>query len=236
RKGPLCRDRARTLRRNRLGAGRIVLLPRLRRRTVLESRTSFRAQGLTPCTKTGRARDRRLRAVGEISGGFGVERGSGGAIPQFGLGLEAFDRGLLTRLRSSRGISRGVGFAAVPDRRRGLVRGPLPTLGLADRGVLFDEGLPHDPPRVVLTRIELLPVHVLEVVSEVTLDAVLRTFGHPPHLTDELTQLLCVFGQALGSDHDQGHNDQDHHFGAVDTQHASKSTVEAGSIDSWSAQ
>src|SRR5699024_11706979 len=53
---------------------------------------------------------------------------------------------------------------------------------------------------VVLARIELLPVHVLEVVSEVTLDAVLRAFGHPSHLTDEITQLLCVFGQALGSD------------------------------------
>src|SRR5699024_7024926 len=153
-----------------------------------------------PCTRTDPERGRRLREVGGISGGFGVERGSGGAIAQFGLGLEAFDGGLLTHLRGSRGISGGVGFAAVPDRRRGLVRRPFPTLGLADRGVLFDERLPHDPPRVVLTRIELLPVHVLEVVSEVTLDAVLRTFGHPPHLTDELTQLLCVFGQALGSD------------------------------------
>src|SRR5699024_11338308 len=60
--------------------------------------------------------------------------------------------------------------------------------------------------------------------------------GYPAQLTDVDMQLLCVYGQPLRSDHDQGHNDQDHHFGAVDTQHASKSTVEAGSIDSWSAQ
>src|SRR5699024_10733744 len=173
--------------------------------------TGARIPNTLPCTRTAPPRARRLRAVGGSSGSCGAERGAGGAIAQFRLGLEAFDRGLLTHLRSSRGISRGIGFAAVRARRRGLVRGPLPTLGLADRGVLFDEGLPHDPPRVVLARIELLPVHVLEVVSEVTLDAVLRAFGHPSHLTDEITQLLCVFGQALGSDHDQGHNDQDHH-------------------------
>src|SRR5699024_5771965 len=138
------------------GAGRIVLLPRLRERTVLESRTPFRAQGLT------RHAAAEVDQWREASGGFGVERSSGRAIAQFGLRLEAFDRGLLTHLRGGRGISGVVGFAAVSGRRRGLVRRPFPTLGRADRGVLFDEGLPHDPPRVVLTRIELLPVHALE--------------------------------------------------------------------------
>jgi hypothetical protein len=113
----------------------------------------------------------------------------------------------------------------------------IPPFGFADRSILFDEGLTDDATGVVLTRIELLPIYVFEVVPEVTTDAVLRSLGHPPHLADEVTQLLCVFGQALGSDHDQGHNDQDHHFGAVDThEHVTQSTVDGCSIDSWSAQ
>ena len=92
-------------------------------------------------------------------------------------------------------------------------------------GIVLEEGFPDDAPRIILAGIILFPVDIIDVDPHFFLDLFTGAGGHPPDFLDQVGQLLGIFGQPLGTDHQDADDQQQEELRAVDSKHFRKITL-----------
>src|SRR5450830_1062052 len=84
---------------------------------------------------------------------------------------------------------------------------------------VVEKGLPDDPARVVLARVERSPVDVLDVLAELVVNAALGLLEERLGALDQMSKLLRVLRQPLRADDEHGDDEQDEELAAVDVEH-----------------
>jgi hypothetical protein len=92
-------------------------------------------------------------------------------------------------------------------------------------GVVVEKGLFDNPARIILAGIVLLPVDIVDVDPDFFLDLLAGAGRHAADFLDQVGQLLGVFGQPLGTDHQNANDQQKKELRAVDSKHFRKITL-----------
>lgn len=90
-------------------------------------------------------------------------------------------------------------------RRRGFVRGGA----LVRAGRVIQDCVTDNPARIVLARVESLPVDVFEVRAEFIAELILGASGHTAHFPDQLAELRSIFRQFVWTQHQGADDEQD---------------------------
>ncbi len=75
--------------------------------------------------------------------------------------------------------------------------------------IVGQKRLTDNPPRIILARIQLPPVHVLELGPQPFPELFLGIRRHAPDLADQLGELCGVLGQPGGTYNQHGDDPQD---------------------------
>ena len=96
------------------------------------------------------------------------------------------------------------------------VRGLTAWLNDGERHLwLIQQRLPDDAPRVILTRIELLPIHIVEIRTHLLAKTILGAIGHIPQAAHKAPELRGVVRNPLWTQ--QKHRNHDDHDHLVET-------------------
>ncbi len=91
-----------------------------------------------------------------------------------------------------------------------------------DRFVVFQQSFANDPPRIVLARIQLLPVDVVDFRSYLVPELLARPRCHPAEFLDEPAELRGILRQPLGPNHQYGNDRQCDELEPINSKHVER--------------